>query len=59
MAESIEPGFYEGVKALNVWSLRLVFSRDAVASLTSVQVRMFQDVDVRTLQRREVDGKSL
>ncbi|KAJ4288432.1 hypothetical protein N0V90_011667 [Kalmusia sp. IMI 367209] len=39
MAESIEPGFYEGVKALNV--------------------RMFQGVDVRTLQRREVDGKSL
>ncbi|KAF2788915.1 glutathione-dependent formaldehyde-activating protein, partial [Melanomma pulvis-pyrius CBS 109.77] len=34
MAESIEPGFYEGV-------------------------RMFHDVDVRTLQRREVDGKSL
>lgn len=39
MAESIEPGFYEGVKALNV--------------------RMFQGVDVRTLQRREADGRSL
>ncbi|KAF1980487.1 hypothetical protein BU23DRAFT_522586 [Bimuria novae-zelandiae CBS 107.79] len=39
MAESIEPGFYEGVKALNV--------------------RMFQGVDVRALQRREVDGRSL
>lgn len=39
MAESIEPGFYEGVKALNV--------------------RMFQNVDVRTLQRRQVDGRSL
>ncbi|KAF2824426.1 glutathione-dependent formaldehyde-activating protein [Ophiobolus disseminans] len=39
MAESVEPGFYEGVKALNV--------------------RMFHDVDTRTLQRRHVDGKSL
>ncbi|KAF9734844.1 hypothetical protein PMIN06_000691 [Paraphaeosphaeria minitans] len=39
MAESVEPGFYDGVKALNV--------------------RMFQGVDVRTLQRREVDGRSL
>ncbi|KAL6710974.1 hypothetical protein ACN47E_006849 [Coniothyrium glycines] len=39
MAESVEPGFYEGVKALNI--------------------RMFQDVDVRTVQRRQVDGKSL
>ncbi|KAH8729056.1 Mss4-like protein [Phaeosphaeriaceae sp. PMI808] len=39
MAESIEPGFYEGVKALNI--------------------RMFEGVDVRTLQRRQVDGKSL
>ncbi|KAF2113311.1 Mss4-like protein [Lophiotrema nucula] len=39
MAESIEPGFYEGVKALNV--------------------RMFKDVDLKTLQRREVDGRSL
>ncbi|KAF2180638.1 hypothetical protein K469DRAFT_276708 [Zopfia rhizophila CBS 207.26] len=39
MAESIEPGFYEGVKALNV--------------------RMIQGVDLNTLQRREVDGRSL
>ncbi|KAF1830736.1 hypothetical protein BDW02DRAFT_533458 [Decorospora gaudefroyi] len=39
MAESVERGFYEGVKALNV--------------------RMFHDVDVSTLQRRQVDGKSL
>ncbi|KAF2019253.1 hypothetical protein BU24DRAFT_489252 [Aaosphaeria arxii CBS 175.79] len=39
MAESIEPGFYEGVKALNV--------------------RMFHDVDVQLLQRRQVDGRNL
>lgn len=68
MAESIEPGFYEGVKALNVSS-----SSPSSANLSSPvfaaqlhrilantpQVRMFHDVDVRTLQRREVDGRSL
>lgn len=39
MAESVQPGFYEGVKALNV--------------------RMFHGVDVQTLARRQIDGRSL
>ena len=33
--------------------------REGVDSADVVQVRMFQDLDVRTLQRRQVDGKSL
>jgi hypothetical protein len=39
MCESVEPGFYEGVKAVNV--------------------RMFEGLDVKTVQKREVDGRSL
>ena len=72
MAESIEPGFYEGVKALNVrplcsfshtsflpCSISLFIDRKKTQAKMRYQVRMFHGIDVRTLQRREVDGRSL
>ncbi|KAF2197533.1 hypothetical protein GQ43DRAFT_380778, partial [Delitschia confertaspora ATCC 74209] len=39
MCESIEAGFYEGIKAINV--------------------RMFQGIDLKSLQRKEEDGRAL
>ena len=56
MAESIEPGFYEGVKALNVSTSSFYLF---TPHIDREQVRMFHDVDIRTLQRREVDGRGL